>query len=196
MAMAPQILRADLRQDLEHLELLKTWPVRSTAVVRGELVWPALLVTVIVWVLSALAFVLWDEAFESAGSRWRLPIGAAVMILTPAIVFAQYTIHNLAALLFPAWIQLGAGRARGVDVVGQRLILLGGTWLMLAVLLLPGAILGAILCLVFYSVVGPWVLIPGAMSCLVTVGVELFMATEAMGRLYDRLDLTSVERPE
>src|SRR5262249_4515821 len=38
--MAPQIFRIDLRQDLRHLELLKTWPVKSSAVIRGEIAWP------------------------------------------------------------------------------------------------------------------------------------------------------------
>ena len=41
--MAPQILRIDMRQDLRHLELLKTWPVKASAVVRGELLWPGAL---------------------------------------------------------------------------------------------------------------------------------------------------------
>src|SRR6185295_13860714 len=31
--MAPQVLRIDIRQDLQHLELLKTWPVKASAVV-------------------------------------------------------------------------------------------------------------------------------------------------------------------
>ena len=39
--LAPQIVRMDLRQDLRHLELLKTWPVKAAAVVRGEMLWPA-----------------------------------------------------------------------------------------------------------------------------------------------------------
>ena len=51
--MAPQILRVDLRQDLQHLELLKTWPVRASAVVRGEMRGRAALITVLAWVLIA-----------------------------------------------------------------------------------------------------------------------------------------------
>jgi hypothetical protein len=196
VVMAPQILRVDLRQDLQHLELLKTWPVRPAAIVRGELMWPAMVVTVLAWALGALALSFSAAAFASVETAWRLAAGTAVMILTPAIVCAQYIIHNAAALMFPAWIQLGSGRARGVDAMGQRLILLSGTWLMLAVFLLPGVILGGILCLVFYRFAGPWTLVPGAVVCLAVVGIELLLATEALGPLYERLDLTSVERPE
>jgi hypothetical protein len=195
IVMAPQIVRADLRQDLEHLEVLKTWPVKAAAVIRGELLWPASVVTVIAWVFGVLAITFSAEIFEGAGV-WRVAGGTAALILTPGLVGAQFTIHNLAALLFPAWVQLGAGRARGVDVVGQRLILLGGTWLMLIVLLLPGAILGGVISFILFGVAGPWVLIPAAFSCLIVVAIELLFATSAMAPMYERLDLTSVERSE
>ena len=38
--LGPQIVRTDLRADLGHLELLKTWPVKAPAVIRGEMLWP------------------------------------------------------------------------------------------------------------------------------------------------------------
>ena len=33
--------------------------------------------------------------------------------------------------MFPAWVPLGKERPRGLDAMGQRLIMLGGTWFML-----------------------------------------------------------------
>jgi len=65
---------------------------------------------------------------------------AALAILAPALVFAQLTVHNAVALMFPAWVPLGSQRARGLDAMGQRLIMLGGTWLLLIVMTIPGAI--------------------------------------------------------
>ena len=53
--------------------------------------------------------------------------GVALAILAPALVFAQLTIHNAVALMFPAWVPLGNQRPRGLDAMGQRLIMLGGT---------------------------------------------------------------------
>jgi hypothetical protein len=41
MPLAPQALRIDMRQDLQHLELIKMWPLRARHVVRGEMIWPA-----------------------------------------------------------------------------------------------------------------------------------------------------------
>jgi ABC-2 type transport system permease protein len=196
VAMGPQILRADLRQDLEHLELLKTWPVRAASVVRGELIWPTMVVTTVAWACGIVALTFSAAVFSSTGRPWRMAVGTAAMILTPALVLAQYTIHNAAALVFPAWIHLGAGRARGVDAIGQRLILLGGTWLTLVVLLLPGVIVGGGIGLALYRIAGPWVCLPGALCCAAIIGIELVVATEALGPLYERLDVTSVERAE
>jgi hypothetical protein len=194
--MAPQILRLDLRQDLQHLELLKTWPVRAGAVVRGEIIWPAAVITVIAWTLAALALFFSAAVFARTGIAWRMAVGLAAMILMPPLVFAQYTIHNATALLFPAWVTVGSGRPRGVDAMGQRLILLGGTWLMLVVSLVPGVVGGAIVWGLLYPLAGPWVLVPAALVCGAIVGVEVVLATEAMGPAYERLDITSVERPD
>lgn len=191
----PQMVRLDLRQDLQHLELLKTWPVRAAAVVRGQMLWPALVVTAAAWLFGLVAISLSATAFSSTGVP-VLAVGWAAMILVPALVFAQYTIHNAAALLFPAWIATGGSRPRGVDAMGQRLIMLTGTWLVLVVAILPGVLIGGILWLAFYRFVGPWILIPGAAIGTVIVTLEVLMATEALGPAFDRLDITSVERSD
>jgi hypothetical protein len=116
------------------------------------------------------------------------------MILAPALVIAQFTIHNTAALLFPAWVPLGMGRPRGVDAMGQRVFMLGATWLMLVFVVAPGVIVGGIISFAFRRLVGWWILIPAALVCAAIVGAEVLMATEALGPAYERLDLSSVER--
>jgi hypothetical protein len=58
----------------------------------------------------------------------------------------------------------------------------------------PGVIAGGILSFAFRRWVGWWILIPAAAICTSIVGVEVLMATEALGPAYERLDLTSVER--
>ena len=142
--MAPQVVRIDIRQDLQHLELLKTWPVKASAVVRGELLWPGVLITGVAWTMIAVATTLSGTVLPKIGVGWRLSIGMAIAIVAPALVFAQLTVHNAVALMFPAWVPLGNQRARGLDAMGQRLIMLGATWLLLMVMALPGAIAGGI----------------------------------------------------
>jgi hypothetical protein len=46
--------------------------------------------------------------------------------------------------VFPAWVSQDGQRPRGLDATGQWLILLGGTWQLLLVTTLPGAIAGRI----------------------------------------------------
>ena len=80
--------------------------------------------------------------------------------------------------------------------MGQRLIMLGGTWLMLIVSALPGAIAGGVLWFVLQRLVGPAALVPAALVCSLMVAVEVLLATEALGPAYERLDVLAVERAE
>ena len=194
--MAPQILRVDFRQDLSHLELLKTWPVKSSTVIRGEIAWPGMLLTVVAWVLIGIALVTSTANFARVAIGMRVAAAASAMLVAPALVFAQLTIHNGVALMFPAWVPLGNQRARGLDAMGQRLIILGGTWLLLIVMTLPGALAGAIVWFASRAFLGPLALVPGAAVSAVVVGIEVLAATEALGPLYERMDVLAVERAE
>ena len=194
--LGPQMARSDLRQDLLHLEVLKTWPLRAADVVRGEMIWPASLCTLIAWVALACATILSSAAFTRTPLGTRLAVAAAAALLAPALIFAQFTIHNAAAVLFPAWVPLGTARPKGIDAMGQRLILFTGVLLGLAAMILPGVIAGGLLWFAFYRLIGVAVLVPAAAACTVIVLIEVLMATEALGPIYERLDLSQVERSE
>jgi hypothetical protein len=194
--MAPQVIRVDFRQDLRHLDLLKTWPVPAGAIVRGEIAWPGIAITVISWALLGVALTLSSTVFGSVALTWRIAGAAAIAILAPALVFAQLTIHNAIALIFPAWVPLGSQRQRGLDAMGQRLIMLAGTWLLLVVMMLPGAIAGAIVWFVLRLVIGFAAVVPAALVCALIVAMEVLVATEALGPAYERLDVLAVERSE
>ncbi|HET6198647.1 MAG TPA: hypothetical protein VFE12_22975, partial [Acetobacteraceae bacterium] len=196
IVLAPQVVRMDMRQDLRHLELLKTWPVKPSAVVRGELVWPGMMITALAWAMLAVATFLSGTILTSLSVGLRLGGGGAIAVLAPALVFAQLAIHNAVALIFPAWVPLGNQRPRGLDAMGQRLIMLGGTWLVLVVSALPGAIAGGIVWFALVRFVGPAAMVLGAAVCSVVVGMEVLLATEAMGPAYERIDVMAVERAE
>src|SRR5262249_45018157 len=88
--LAPQVLRVDMREDLRHLETMKTWPVRAAAVIRGELLWPGLLLTGVAWVAAVIAEVLTAGTWLRGTSlAWRGSVGVAFAIVAPALVFAQ-----------------------------------------------------------------------------------------------------------
>ena len=194
--LGPQIVRTDLRADLGHLELLKTWPIKAAAVIRGEMLWPACLVTLVGWLALVCATMFSAAAFPQVTLAWRLSIASAALLLAPALVSAQLAIHNVAAVLFPAWVPIGNQRPRGLDAMGQRLILFGGVILSLVVMVLPGAAAAGIIVFALRQFIGAAALVPASVVCGVIVLVEVLMVTEAIAPVYERMDLVSVERAE
>jgi hypothetical protein len=192
----PLMMRLDLRSDFEHLEVLKTWPVRPAELIRGELAWPAAFVTGIAW-----TGILCTALFSGAAmpevpfiGRWSLAISA--LLAAPALIAAQYTVQNALALFFPAWVALGNQRARGIDAMGQRLIMLAAILLALAVFAVPGAIAGGIVWVVLRGVMGTAVFVPAAVLFAGVVLTEVLVSTELLAPVYERMDLMSVERAE
>ena len=101
-----------------------------------------------VWLLILLSATLGGELFAKAGADAllsRVSIAAAAAIVAPAIVLSQTVVLNGIAVLFPAWSTLGSSRARGIDAMGQRLVMLAGILLTLLLSLLPGAIVAVTL---------------------------------------------------
>jgi len=194
--LGPQIVRTDLRSDLVHLELLKTWPVRAGAVIRGEMAWPALMLTAIGWMAIALAAALSPAAFPRIAPATRMTIAASMALLMPAFVFVQYLVQNAAALAFPAWVPQGNQRPRGVDAIGQRLIMLTGVLLLAAVLMIPGAVGGGAIFLALSRWTGVVGVVPAALVCTAIVLLEVLVGSELLGPLYERLDILAVERTE
>jgi hypothetical protein len=120
----------------------------------------------------------------------------AAALLTPGLVSAQFMIHNAAAVMFPAWVPLGTSRPRGIDAMGQRLIMFAGVLFGLVLMMAPGVIVGGAIWFAFQRLTGPLVLIPAAAVCTAIVLVEILAVTEALGPVYERLDLSAVERAE
>lgn len=189
----PQIFRFDLREDLQHLELLKTWPLRAAALIRGQMIGAAAVVTAVAWGFGVLALLLSAVSFTRTDADFRMAGGVAVLILAPALILAQYTVHNAAALFFPAWLVGGSRKPRGIDAMGQRIIMLGGTWVVLLVAILPAAIISGVMWFTLGQTVGPWILVPSAVLAALVVFAEVALASEALAPVYERLDVTSVE---
>jgi Putative ABC exporter len=196
VVLGPQAVRLDMRQDLQHLEILKTWPVHPAAVLRGELLWPGVLLTGFSWVLLVLAVLVPFAPLGGISAEARVSAGLAAIVVTPALVFGQLVVQNALAVMFPAWVPLGAQRARGLDAMGQRIILLGGTWLVMALMLIPGVIPAAIVWYTLRGLIGGAAVIPAASIVTGVVLAEVFAATELLGPVYDRLDVLAVERAE
>ncbi len=191
----PQMTTGDLRRDLAHMALLKTWPVRGASLVRGELAAPAA-------VLSAFAclaiLVAWTFSLQLPASvidwNWGELTGAAVaaLLLAPLVIVVQLLFHNALAVMFPAWVVVTGPRAAGIEVMGQRMVMMGALFLVLALALAPAAIAGGLVGYLIRPFVGAlFVPLGGAIAAAVLV-VECAFATEAIGAVMDRTDMASL----
>ena len=70
---------------------------------------------------------------------WRWVLAVSGIVAAPALVTPQYIVHNAVAIFFPAWVPAGMQQPRGVDAMGQRLIMMAGVVCSLLLFALPGA---------------------------------------------------------
>ncbi len=194
----PGMLRNDLRQDLAHLGLLKTWPVSGPAMVRGALLAPTAVLTAVAWILIAVAVVLAKAlTAKMPGTMAFVPdrvwFGLAAAIVAPAAILIQILIYNGLAIVFPAWSAVGDTRARGLDVMGQRMVLMGGIMLSLLVALIPPVVFGGALILAGRLLLQTTFIVgPALVFAAVAVG-ECWVGAEVLGRVLDRTDVGAVE---
>jgi hypothetical protein len=193
--LGPQMVRNDLRQDLAALAVLKTWPVRGAALLRGEILAPAIVLVVIASLAVIAAGVFATDATFAARitERWSLVIAALLVI--PGVVLAQLLAQNALAVTFPSWTTLGPRQA-GVDVMGQRLLVMIAILLALVVSLLPAALVAGIGSGMLYLLTGRvWPVVPGALAGA-TLLVEVFVGSELIGAILDRTDISAVDVQE
>ena len=190
--LGPQIARADLRQDLAHLAVLRTWPLRGATLVRGEVLAPGVVLVAVVWTALLIA------ALASVGGSWRVQAPdrwswlAAAMAVTPGLILLQLLVQNAAAVAFPSWVAIGRPRG-GVEVVGQRMLLLFGSILALLVAVVPAALLGAVLFVGVRVVTGSTPIVLPAFGVAAALLVEAFIGTELIGVMLDRTDVTALD---
>jgi ABC-2 type transport system permease protein len=185
----PLLIRDDLRSDLLHVDLLKTFPIAGWRLVLGEVLAPAALLTLIEWVLLVLAAVLLPAAGEvSLTMSGRAGYGLAAAVMLPLISAIGVIVQNAVALLMPGWVELGKRHARGVEAMGQRLISMVGTALVLILASIP---VGFVFAAAYFS--GYWLLGPAVVPVAIAIAaaglaLESAIAVALLGRVFDRFD--------
>lgn len=195
----PMMIRNDLRQDLANLEVLKAWPVSGAVIVRGESLAPAAVLSALSWLFIIGAAALSSRLLLGLGigtAAGRLSYVVAALIVAPGLIVTQVVVQNGVAVMFPAWISVGATRAHGLDMMGQRMLMLAGTMVALVFAVVPAAVFGGLAALAVYFATSliP-VILPAAIVTAVLL-VECLLATEALGRIMDRTDIGAVDAPE
>jgi ABC-2 type transport system permease protein len=189
--LGPSGLRIDLRMELSRLELLRALPLAGWRIVGAALLAPGL-------VLGALEALLVVAAFAAtaltpvahAPLPLRLAAAGALVVLLPALTLAHLCVHNAAAVLFPAWLPEREEGARGIEALGQRLLALAGSLVVLGVGLLPALLVAGAVGALLAGTLGAaaWAL-AGWVATGVLLG-EVALAVAALGAAFDRLDVS------
>jgi ABC-2 type transport system permease protein len=189
IVIGPQWVRNDLRGDLLKLDLLRSYPLRGWSVVIAEAAASTLMLTAIQFSLLAIAYLafLGNQTMAPDLKERTLLLLAAVVYL-PGINLLGMLIQNAAALLYPAWVRLGAGRPGGVEALGQNLLMMVAFVTLLALtLVLPGVLAGGSF-LLLRPLVHEWAAFPATVLALGAMAFEAALIVEWLGGIFERTD--------
>ncbi|SEN21522.1 Putative ABC exporter [Stigmatella aurantiaca] len=188
----PGSFRSDLRMDLPKLDLLRAMPLTGTQVVAAELLAPGLLLAVLQVGLLSLALLMVGEM----PGRWSFELwvaaGLGLMPVLPALSLGGLLVQNAAVVLFPAWLPPEGERARGgIEALGQRLLMLAGSLVVILGGLLPAAVAAALVGFTLEVWLGVWALPVAGLTAATGLGLEIVLGIVALGRAFDRMDVSS-----
>lgn len=190
----PTWVRVDLRHDLVHLPFLRAAPLSGRAVVAAEIAASVVALTGIQ--VAAFALLLGASFGARDGFGFtpaeRVAGAVALALVLPGVNAALLTVHNAAALLFPAWVRAPGAGPRGIETMGQNLVLTVLTVAAAAIVLTPAAAAAGG---VWWAVgrlgggdPGPWTLAPAAAVATAAALTVLTPVVAWLGRIFDRTD--------
>jgi hypothetical protein len=188
----PRAMRWDLRDDLLRLDVLKSYPVRGRDIVLGEVLGPTVVLTVFAWLCGGIgAAALLTDGVGRSSREWLAPLGIGVLGV-PAVVFVQLVTQNGFAVLFPGWVALGTQPPAGVERLGQTILVVIGSVVVLVLALVPAAVFaGATFALLRAASAGVGALVAAAVGSAV-LGFEGYGATYLLGARLERTDPADV----
>ena len=189
----PVMIRNDLRMDLRRVELLRTLPLPPQQLVGAEIAASAITVSItqLALLTAGVALVAIGGDLPLTGTELLLAwLGA--MLLIPALATLGVTIQCAIALTFPAWVRLWRDRPAGVEAMGQNILTMVGSMLLLAILLLAPVALAGATALVLVAQWGVLAPVLGGLLGLAVVYAEVWLAARALGRLFARTDPSEI----
>lgn len=188
MMTGPMAMRNDLRNELLHLSVLKTYPLRGRDIVIAEVASSSLPVAGMQTMLALVG--LYAVSFL-ASPPIPASVRLALMMSAPAIAVAlsvmAFMIHNGIALLFPGWVKLGGSGPTGIETIGLGMMSLVIVAFSMALLLIAPGIAGTI---TFALLRDRLVLaiVAGALVASVLLLAESVACTVVLGRALDRVE--------
>ncbi len=184
----PSTMRNDLRSELRRLPMLKTMPLQGREIMLAEVASSALptaLMQLLMVSVALLALSFIPEQPVPVDVRIGLLLMAPVLLT--GLSLANFTIHNGMALLFPAWVRLGATGGAGVEQIGQMMLTSIITLTLLAALCVAPALLAAG---VYFTLNWPplFAAAGAGIAAGAVFGLESWGLMNVLGRVLDRTE--------
>jgi hypothetical protein len=192
--LGPQLVRLDFRQDLPLTDILKLYPMRGWQVVLGEVLAPAFLLACLQWLLIAIFFVVSPEKIGKDHLPFGMKLGLclAAAVALPFVDMIVILIQNTAVLLLPAWFQFDKTTPRGIETMGQQLILMFGQILALTLCLIPASAIFALIVFIgHYALPLEATFVLGAVAAAAVACAEIALTIRLLGGVFERFDLSA-----
>jgi hypothetical protein len=194
--LGPQWIRNDLRTDLARLAVLRSYPLRGSAVVGAETAGSTAVLTALQLGLLMLAWLaFWGSATPEPSLTVRNAVLAGAVVLLPAINFLAMLVQNGAVILLPGWVSPGPDRPIGVEALGHNMLIMSGFLLILAALLLVPAAAAAAVLFGLRSL-GWWAIVPATAAALLLMALEARLLLARLGRVFEATDPATVPAAE
>ncbi len=203
LLLGPHLARQDLRGDLQHADILKTYPLRGWELLLGQILTPISILTGLTWLCLLAAALTLQPTGRMALTLTpsvQLALALGITAVTPFVCALQLLILNGATIIFPAWFQstraVGPGGGGGIELMGQRLIFVFGQFVVILTALLPASLAAFTLIFATQWLIGATAAIALAtLVVLVVLAGEVWCALWWLGDRFDRLDVSSELRP-
>jgi hypothetical protein len=193
--LAPNIFSNDLRLDMPRLEVLKSYPITGERLIAAEIAAPLLVISILEMLFATSASIMMGMGGTSNVTKFIATpqFIVAVLLLTLPVCAVQLVIRNSVPVLFPAWAMRGKDEPRGFVMTGQRLITMAGNILVLAIALIPAAVVflpSLWIAFRFFSG-NPAFIAVATMPAVAVLLAEVWMGIKALGAQFEKLDITN-----
>jgi ABC-2 type transport system permease protein len=180
--------RFDLRFDLPRIAILRSWPISGARIVGAMIASTTAMHVVMIWTLLMVLTLLAWYTTDSWSGREILRLTLTIAVLVPSLSVLMFTVQNAAALLFPAWVRTGP-QQRGIEAIGQNLLTMVATLLLVLIGLFYPAFVSAVVALFLWRPMGgAWALVPAFVAAFGVVVLQLVPAVRALGALFERTE--------
>jgi hypothetical protein len=193
--LGPNVFTNDLRLDMPRLEVLKSYPITGERLIAAEIAAPLLVISILEMLFATSASIMMGMGEVNRLTKFVATpqFIVAVLLLTLPVCAVQLVIRNSIPVLFPAWAMRSKDEPRGFVMMGQRLVTMAGNIFVLAIALVPAAVvfLPSLLIAHKFFAGNPAFVGVATMPAVALLLAEAWIGIKALGAQFEKLDITN-----